>query len=81
MFNRTSRIAMDAAERAVNNGRVFGEAPGAQRGRLCEECHDDNRNHLPNVSCDSEWRNHLIQGRVSQVVWEDVSSPLGGCGW
>ena len=81
MTNRTSRLAMDNAERAVNNGQVFGEAPGAQRGRLCSECHDDNRNQLPNVSCDREWREHLIEGRVSQIVWEELSAPLGGCGW
>jgi hypothetical protein len=96
MLNRVSRVAMDAAERAVNNGQVFGETPGSQRNRLCTTCHsgrgdgDDRRrrdrdsgggNQLPNVSCNSEWRDHLIQGRVSQVVWEDVSAPLGGCGW
>ena len=78
--NRTSRIAMDAAERAVNNGQVFGQQPGAQRGQLCSTCHDGNNN-LPIVSCTPTWNNHLIQGRVSQVVWEDVSAPLGGCGW
>jgi hypothetical protein len=72
---------MDNAERAVNNGRVFGELPGRQRNRLCSECHDDHENNLDEVSCDREWREHLIQGRVAQVVWEDISAPLGGCGW
>jgi hypothetical protein len=81
MFNRVSRVAMDAAERAVNNGMVFGEAAGAQRGQLCSSCHEDGSNRLPIVSCDTTWRNHLIQGRVSQSVWEDVSTRLGGCGW
>jgi hypothetical protein len=87
MVNRVSRVAMDSAERAVNGGLVYGEidpldpAPGiAQREQLCTECHDGD-NELGEQECDDEWREHLIQGRVSQVVWEDLSAPLGGCGW
>ncbi|MGB5474072.1 MAG: PKD domain-containing protein [Gammaproteobacteria bacterium] len=99
MVNRVSRVAMDNAERAVNNGQVFGETAGSQRVQLCTTCHEsgdrdgDRRRHrggdrhggggnqLPNVSCNTTWRNHLIQGRVSELVWEDISAPLGGCGW
>jgi hypothetical protein len=81
MFNRVSRGAMDAAERAVNNGLVFGEVAGSERDQLCSECHRYNRNRLSQVSCNSTWRKHLIEGRVSQSVWEDVSAPKGGCGW
>jgi len=66
------------AERAVNNGLVFGEVPGRQRRDLCSECHS---NELGRQSCDREWREHLIQGRISPVVWEELSEPLGGCGW
>ena len=77
MTSRVSRVAMDAAERAVNNGQVFGEVAGAQREQLCESCHGG----VPTPSCTPGWNNHLIQGRVSQVVWEDLSAPLGGCGW
>jgi len=80
MDNRVSRVAMDNAERAVNNGQVFGQAPGAQRGQLCTNCHDGD-NELGDQECDEEWREHLIQGRVSRSVWEDLSAPLGGCGW
>ena len=80
MDNRVSRVAMDNAERAVNNGLVFGEQPGQQRRQLCTNCHDD-ENELGEQECDGEWREHLIQGRVSQVVWEELSAPLGGCGW
>jgi hypothetical protein len=80
MVNRVSRQAMDAAERIANNGEVFGESPGAQRGQLCSECHGGT-NLLPSVSCSPTWNDHLIQGRVSEVVWEAVSAPLGGCGW
>jgi hypothetical protein len=78
MTNRVSRTAMDAAERAVNNGKVFGEEPGSQRRQLCSGCHE---NELGEQRCNGTWREHLIQGRVSQVVWEDLSAPLGGCGW
>jgi PKD repeat protein len=100
MVNRVSRVAMDAAERAINDGKVFGEEPGPQRDQLCTTCHrgsggdrddddhdrrrrgDGGGNQPPDVnSCSAVWRRHLIEGRVSQVVWEDISEPLGGCGW
>jgi hypothetical protein len=82
MTNRTSRVAMDNAERAVNNGDVFGENNGEldfnQLDRMCSECHDDE---LGEQRCDREWREHLIEGRIAQSVWEKLSAPLGGCGW
>ncbi len=92
MRNRTSRVAMDNTERVVNNGQVFGEVAGPQRVQLCTTCHEGGDGHhrrrgggggnqLPNVDCNDTWNAHLIEGRVSQVVWEDVSIPLGGCGW
>ena len=77
MTSRVSRVAMDAAERAVNNGEVFGETNLAQRDQLCASCHGG----VPTPSCTPGWNDHLIQGRVSHVVWEDLSAPLGGCGW
>jgi hypothetical protein len=77
MTSRVSRVAMDAAERAVNNGQVYGETAGPQRDALCSSCHGG----VPTPSCTPGWNDHLIQGRVSQVVWEDISAPLGGCGW
>jgi hypothetical protein len=78
MVNRVSRVAMDNAERAVNNGEVFGETDLAQRAQLCTSCHGG----VPTPSsCTPGWNNHLIQGRVSEVVWNDISTPLGGCGW
>jgi hypothetical protein len=89
MTSRVSRVAMDNAEKAVNNGLVYGEiadpanpdpAQVAQRDQLCSSCHGGN-NLLPAVSCGPAWNRHLIQGRVSETVWEDVSAPLGGCGW
>jgi hypothetical protein len=89
MWSRVSRGAMDAAERAVNDGLVYGEinpddpAPGeAQRDQLCSTCHGGT-NLLPAVSCNATWNDHLIQGRVSESVWEDISAGLmpAGCGW
>ena len=86
MLNRTSRIAMDNVERVVNDGLVFGEiedpldpdpAQIAQRVELCSSCHGG----VPTPSCTPGWNDHLIQGRLSEVVWEDISAPLGGCGW
>jgi hypothetical protein len=81
MRNRVSRVAMDAAERVVNGGQVFGEASSEQLDQLCSTCHRRNNNRLDTVNCGQQWKNHLIEGRVSQSVWEGVSEPLGGCGW
>jgi hypothetical protein len=89
MLNRTSRVAMDNVERVVNNGLVFGEIEdplnpdpeqAAQRVELCSNCHRNGRLREAN-NCNQVWRRHLIEGRVSEVVWEDISAPLGGCGW
>ena len=76
---RTSRLMMDKAEIA-ELGHVLGAEPGRERNQLCSSCHDGT-NLLPFVSCNPAWNDHLIQGRVAQSVWEDVSAPLGGCGW
>jgi len=80
---RISRKLMDKAEMALNEGSVFGAVPGSQRNQLCSACHD---NELGEVECDREWKEHLIEGRVSQAVWEDVSRSESGtghstCGW
>lgn len=83
MRNRVSRVAMNAAERAVNNGEVFGATAGPQRDDLCSTCHRRNINRIRNVNCGQQWKNHLIEGRVAQSVWEEVSvDQTGGtCGW
>jgi hypothetical protein len=70
---------MDAAERAVNNGQVFGEEPGAQREALCSNCHRNGTRRTAN-NCNQVWNRHLIEGRVSEAAWLD-ESPAGGCGW
>ena len=82
MVNRVSRVAMDNAERVVNNGQVFGEAAGAQREALCSNCHNNGTRRTAN-NCNQVWIRHLIEGRVSETPWEDESTiaGLGTCGW
>ena len=82
MVNRTSRVAMDNAERVVNGGQVFGETAGPERDLLCSVCHqNENRREVNN--CNQAWRRHLIDGRVAESVWEDESFAGTGttCGW
>jgi len=84
MVNRVSRVAMDAAERAVNNGEVFGTVDPLNT--VCQGCHGDESDELADEGCNvdgGEWLRHLIEGRVAESVWEDVSLELTGttCGW
>ena len=79
MVGRTSRLMMDKAEIA-RRGHILGTDSPGELNQLCSTCHD---NELDEVSCDGEWRRHLTQGRVSEVVWEEVSLDRTGttCGW
>ena len=84
MTNRVSRVAMDNAERAVNNGQVFGAVNPLNT--VCRGCHGDESDELEDEGCNvdnGEWIRHLIEGRVAESVWEDVSLDLTGttCGW
>jgi formate-dependent nitrite reductase cytochrome c552 subunit len=77
------RGMMDKAEMALNDGVVFGfnadgTANTGQRTQACQACHGQE---LGSQTCDTEWKEHLTQGRVSQALWEELSAPLGGCGW
>jgi formate-dependent nitrite reductase cytochrome c552 subunit len=78
---RTSRQMMDKAE-IEEVGHVYGDpAHENPRDTVCQGCHGDE---WTSVSCgDSEWRQHLTQGRVAEVVWEYVSDAVTGttCGW
>ena len=77
MVNRTSRVAMDNAE--INEqGNISGAVDPLDT--VCQGCHGDESAEL---SCDEEWRQHLIEGRVAESVWEEVSVELTGttCGW
>jgi hypothetical protein len=93
---RTSRLMMDNAEIA-QLGHVLGAATSAdgtalkasdvrkERTQLCSTCHTGkgNTNKLRDVKCDTVWKQHLTQGRVSESVWEDVSMDQTSslCGW
>jgi len=79
---RVSRTSMDKAElEAVGHvsGDVdFGENPYTT---LCVQCHGDRSS---KVSCSSSrWKDHLIEGRAAEKVWEYVSMDKTGstCGW
>ena len=78
---RSSRNAMDKVELEVN-GNVSGDpAFEDPYNTVCVQCHQDRTNKL---NCNStRWKNHLIEGRVAESVWEDVSTDVAGstCGW
>lgn len=79
---RASRKAMDQAEMEVNGGYPFGAKPGQNPlTTVCRGCHSDNSS---NVSCSNiKWMQHLPLGRVSPVVFGNVSQTRTGttCGW
>jgi hypothetical protein len=89
MRGRASRKMMDQVEIELL-GAIAGTNPdgslnvGRARDRLCESCHGDE---WREVSCNGEdgreWKQHLSEGRVSPVVWEQVSVLRTGstCGW
>ena len=88
MVNRVSRIAMDDAE--ANNGTVAGvpdpSRPYRRQGgeeTVCRACHGDEGDPECTGEDGEEWKLHLIQGRVSEHVWEEVSLATTGstCGW
>ncbi len=89
MRGRASRKMMDQVEIELL-GAIAGTNPNgtlnqtAARGQLCQSCHGDE---WSEVSCSggdgTQWKRHLSEGRVSPVVWEQVSvARTGGtCGW
>jgi len=78
---RASRSAMDKVE-LETQGYVSGDpAREDPYAGVCQECHRDRTNKL---SCNStRWKNHLLEGRVAESVWEHVSNDSLGstCGW
>ena len=89
MKGRASRKMMDQVEMELL-GRIAGTNPDGSlnvreaRGQLCESCHGDE---WGEVGCNGEdgrnWKEHLSEGRVSPVVWEQVTRLRTGstCGW
>jgi hypothetical protein len=90
MKGRASRKMMDQTEMELL-GRIAGTNPDGTlnvsetRNQLCQSCHGDE---WQEVSCRGEdgrnWKEHLSEGRVSPVVWEEVTKRRTGgstCGW
>ncbi|MEA3276906.1 MAG: hypothetical protein U9Q81_16795, partial [Pseudomonadota bacterium] len=89
MKGRASRVMMDQVEIELL-GAIAGTNPDGSlnvnvaRNQLCESCHGDE---WRKVSCSGgdgrEWKEHLSEGRVSPVVWEQVSQlrTNSTCGW
>ena len=84
MKGRVSRNTMDKVEIA-EVGNVAGDPAVEDPLRtVCRSCHDDESRHVSCSGRDStEWKEHLVEGRVSQAVWEYVSTKKAGstCGW
>jgi len=85
MKGRASRKTMDQVE-ILQQGFISGD-PATQNPRytVCRGCHDDK---WRDVSCGGSdgrrWKEHLTEGRVSEVVWEYVSKARTNgstCGW
>ncbi|MEK6776052.1 MAG: hypothetical protein AABY87_04095 [bacterium] len=78
MDGRVSREQMDKVE-TKKYGAVCGSTN--PQTTVCTKCHGSE---WSEVSCsENEWLNHLVQGRVSESVWEAVSTTRTGgtCGY
>ncbi len=78
---RASRNAMDKVE-LDKQGYVSGDpAFEVPENTVCQQCHRDRTNKLSRSS--TRWKNHLLEGRVAEVVWADVLNRFLGstCGW
>jgi len=81
---RVSRDTMDKAELA-QLGYVCGDVDAGQDPytTVCVTCHGNRQNNLARRGCTKKWKNHLIEGRSSEKVWEQISTENTGdtCGW
>jgi hypothetical protein len=87
---RVSRDTMDKAEIA-QLGHVAGD-PDVEppETTVCTSCHGNRVNRLAKAGCSERWKNHLIEGRASEKVWEYITAnyvpgqPAADgtyCGW
>ena len=80
---RSSREMMDKVE-ISQLGHVAGDpAFESPENTVCSSCHGDRTRTLERRGCSDKWKNHLIEGRASQSVWEYISTTYAGdtCGW
>ncbi len=81
MKGRVSRKTMDKVE-ILQLGHVSGDpAFESPFTTLCTSCHSDRSDR---VDCSRiRWKNHIVEGRASQSVWEYVSNNKTGstCGY
>ncbi len=80
MKERVSRESMDKVE-ILKLGHVAGDpAFESPFNTLCQTCHGDRSK---NVTCSTTWKEHLVEGRASGLVWEYVSNNKTGstCGY
>ena len=78
MKKRVTRKIMDQVEVSLL-GAVAGSTDPLNT--VCRGCHSDESDE---VACnEKEWKEHLLEGRVADSVWEQVSVSLTGstCGW
>ncbi len=81
-LGRVSRDIMDKVE-IEKTGYVFGDPDSGVNPltTVCRSCHGDESSH---VQCgNSQWKRHLVEGRVAEKVWTYVSYLRTGstCGW
>jgi hypothetical protein len=83
LAQRVSRKSMDKAEIATLE-HVLGD-PDEENpyDTICLACHKDKSDKGDVAECSNKWKRHLVEGRVSEKVWEYVSADKSGstCGW
>ncbi|MGB5540503.1 MAG: hypothetical protein WBO37_10470 [Gammaproteobacteria bacterium] len=80
---RSPREMMDKVD-LLQLGHLAGDpAVESPESTVCTSCHGDRTSSLSRRGCTDKWKNHLIQGRAAEPVWEHVSTTYAGstCGW
>ena len=83
-LGRDDSIVMVDKVEVLQNGHVGGDpAFEDPTNTVCTSCHGDRSGSLARRGCTDKWKNHLIQGRASEVAWEYMSTTYAGstCGW
>jgi hypothetical protein len=80
---RSSREMMDKVEILALGALAGFENGNTPENTVCTSCHGDRSRTLERRGCSTKWRNHLIEGRASEPVWEYMSTTYAGstCGW